>query len=242
LETLKEFSFPIQAVGLLYDAEVRQEIGIDPEQEDRLRVVIKERLARIQEVNLQRAEKVWGLLSPRQQAELPEVVKHQGPTSAVLSVAYDVGFDMGAMGLSYPMLAEAPVRERLGLTDEQDKKLQAVMADTAARSWKILQVAPKPGLKVDDRERLEAILTPHQLTLLTEINFRRQVVLALGYPKKGETIGMTDEQTADLQRLDKETHKQLYRIDREMLGKALEILTPSQRAQLGAEIDRRFGE
>jgi hypothetical protein len=141
---------------------------------------------------------------------------------AALSVAYDVGFEMGAMGLSYPMVAEAPVRERLGPTAEQDKQLQTVLADAAAKSRKIPQVASNPGREVDDRERLEAILTPHQLTILKEISFRRQVVLALGYPKKRETIGMTDQQTSDLQRLDTETHEQLYRIDREMLGKALE--------------------
>jgi hypothetical protein len=89
---------------------------------------------------------------------------------------------------------------------------------------------------------VEAILTPQQLATLNEINFRRQVVLALGYPEKRDSLGMTDQQKTGLQRLDKENHEQLYRIDREMLGKALEILTPSQRDQLRAEIDRRIGD
>ena len=98
---------------------------------------------------------------------------------------------------------------------------------------------PEPDSEADDKKRVEAILTPQQLTTLNEINFRRQVVLALGYPEKRKTIGMTDQQTADLQRLDKETNEQQYRIDQEMLGQALKILTPRQREQLREEIDRR---
>ena len=96
-----------------------------------------------------------------------------------------------------------------------------------------------PGAEDDDQKRVDAILTPEQLTLLNEINFRRQVMLALGYPEKRESIGMTDQQQADLQRLDKESSEQQYRIDREMLGKVLEIITPPQREQLIAEMDRR---
>jgi len=86
---------------------------------------------------------------------------------------------------------------------------------------------------------VEEILTPQQLTELNEINFRREVVLALGYPEKRMTIGITDQQQSKLQQLDKETHQQLYRIDREQLGKALDTLTPAQRELLRGEIERR---
>jgi Spy/CpxP family protein refolding chaperone len=88
---------------------------------------------------------------------------------------------------------------------------------------------------------VEAILTPQQLATLNEINFRRQVVLAVGYPEKQKSIGMTDPQKAEIERIYKETHERLSPVDREMLGKVLEILTPAQREQLGAEIDRRMG-
>ena len=57
---------------------------------------------------MKRAEKVWDLLTPQQQAELPEVVKHQGPTSAVLSIAWELGFDDDGLIPGYPMLAVAP--------------------------------------------------------------------------------------------------------------------------------------
>ena len=62
---------------------------------------------------MERAEKQWSMLTPEQQAALPEVVKRQGPTSAVLSIAWELGFQLDAFVPGYPMLAEEPVRERL---------------------------------------------------------------------------------------------------------------------------------
>ena len=52
----------------------------------------------------------------RAAAALPEVVKRQGPTSAILSIAWELGFDLDSLVPGYPMLAAAPVRERLGLS------------------------------------------------------------------------------------------------------------------------------
>ena len=240
LQTIKADTFPVSVVGLLYDAKVRLQIGFDPHQEDRLRSIVQERFARLQQESLKRAEKVWGLLTPQQKAELPEVVRRQGPTSAILSMAQELGFNFDNFIARYPMLAESPVRERLRLSTEQAEQLQSLMADAGARLKKLRQGgAPQPEAENDDKKRVEAILTPQQLTTLVEINFRRQVVLALGYSEKRESIGMTDEQTADFQRLDQESSEQQYRIDREMLGKVLEIVTPPQREQLIAEIDRR---
>jgi len=242
LQTIKAHTFPEYAVGLLYDAKVRHEIVFGADQENRLRSIVQERLARLQQEYLKRAEKTWGLLTPQQKAELPEIVKHQGPTSSVLSIAQELGFSFDNCIAGYPMLAESPVRERLQLSTEQAEQLQAVMADAGARMKKVRQAgAPQSDAENDEKNRVEAILTPQQLTTLVEINFRREVVLALGYPKKRESIGMTDQQKADLQRLNKDSSEQQYGIDREMLGKVLEIITPHQREQLIAEIDRRGG-
>ncbi|MEN6365627.1 MAG: hypothetical protein ABFC88_02300 [Thermoguttaceae bacterium] len=249
LQTLKDFSFPRYAVGLLYDAKVRQEIGVQPDQENRFRRIAKERIARFQAASMERAEKQWSMLTPEQQAALPDVVKRQGPTSAVLSIAWELGFQLDAFVPGYPMLAEEPVRERLALSTEQQKQLQSIMADSAARKEKERQERfsrtaqssqSPPDSEADAKKQVEAILTPQQLKTLNEINFRRQVALALGYPEKRKTVGITAQQEADFQRLDKETHEQLFRIDQEMLGQAMQILTPHQRQQLREEIDRRM--
>jgi hypothetical protein len=259
LRTLKDLSFPLYAIGLVFDAATRQEIGFSQGQEDRFRGVVKERFRRFQQEWLGRNEKVWSLMSPQQQKELPAVVKRQGPTSAVLSLAGELGFDLDAMAPGYPMLAEAPVRERLKLDTDQEKRLLAVMADAAQKresvSAKMLDEArrrvageklpSKAGssqesdLLEEGKKQIEAILTPQQLTDLKEIDFRRAVVLALGYPEKRKAVGITEQQEADLARINKETDEQLYRIDREMMGQAIKILSAQQQQKLREKIDER---
>ena len=249
LQTLKEFSFPRCAVGLLYDAETRREIGFGPQQEDQLRRIAEERLARFQAVSIEQAEKQWGMLTPEQQAALPEVVKRQGPTSAILSIAWELGFDLDSLVPGYPMLAAAPVRERLGLSAKQEEQLNAVTAESAARREKTRQERLSGKTPSSDaplkweaaaKMQVEAILTPQQLTTFNEIDFRRKVALALGYPEKREKVRITEQQSDAFQRLDKGNHERRYRIDCEMLARALEALTPRQQEQLREEIDRRF--
>lgn len=248
LQTIRDFSFPKYAVGLLYDAKTRQEIGFDAEQEDGFRRVAKERLARFQTVSMEQAEKQWEMLTAEQQAALPKVVRRQGPTSAVLSIAWELGFDMDSVVPGYPMLAAAPIRERLGLSAEQERQLNVVTAESAARERKRRQERLSGRTQSSEaaskwyaaaKMQVEAILTPQQLTTFNEIDFRRKVALALGYPEKREKIGITAQQTADFEQLAKETHERWYRIDRETLEQALETLTPRQREQLREEIDRR---
>src|SRR5207253_2317787 len=123
-----------------------------------------------------RADKAWGLLSPQQQAALPKLVKHQGSTSAIWSLAWELGFNYDNVILSYPMLAEVPVRERLRLNAEQEKQLHAVMADNAARLKKVPLDSPELDAETGYKQRVDAILTPQQLKTLKEIDFRRKVV------------------------------------------------------------------
>jgi hypothetical protein len=61
----------------------------------------------------------------------------------------------------------------------------------------------------------------------------------LSSPETRTKLGLSSEQQAALAKLDRESHDRLYRIDREQLDKALAILSPKQREQLTAELDRR---
>jgi hypothetical protein len=249
LRALKEYAFPLYAIGLMQTPRIRQVLGFTPEQEENLSRLRKERWRRIQLENMKLAEKVWNLFTEEQQAELPELVKRQGPTSAVLSIAWELGLDIESMFPSYPMLAMAPARERLNLTTEQEEQLRAVMADAAKRiraklervAEKSQPPAPEYGSEEDEKKRVEAILTPEQLKTIEEIDFRRKVVLALGYPEKRKTIHMTDKQGAELERLTKsqEMQEALYRMDQETSSEALKILTYRQKEQLREEIDKR---
>jgi hypothetical protein len=248
LKALKEYSFPQQAIALMQKPSIRRALGFTPEQEESLRRIRKERWGRIQLENMKVAEKTWDLLTPEQQAEMAEVVKRQGPTSAALSIGWELGFDFEGVIEGYPMLAVAPARERLKLSNEQEKQLQVVMDEATKRVKARLERAygdtqlATPGVnsEADGKRQVEAILTPTQLKMIEEIDFRRKVVLALGYPEKRKTIRMTEKQEADLQRLNKSQEMQdaLVRMDQETSDQALKILTSRQREQLQEEIDK----
>ncbi|WP_146531223.1 hypothetical protein [Novipirellula artificiosorum] len=249
LQTLRDFSFPRYAVGSLYDAETRREIDVSPHQEDQLRRIAEERLALLQAVSIDQAGKQWGMLTPVQQASLPELVKCQGPTSAILSIAWELGFDLDRLVPGYPMLAAAPVREHLGLSAAQEEQLNAITEESAARRENTRQEKLSGKAATSDtlskweataKLQVEAILTPRQLATFNEIEFRRKAALALGYPEKREKVGMTEQQFAAFQRLDKETHQRRYRIDCEMLARALGSLSPRQQERLREKIDRKF--
>ena len=240
LQTLKEFSFPRYAVGLIYDADVRRQIGLSTGQTERFREVAKERTALIQEEYLGHADKVWELLSSEQQALLPELVRNLGTCAEIFPLLLHLGFYYELVSHNYPLLAEAPVRKRLELGAEQELALLDLMAETADSSQKKTSDEGQVD-RDEERERLNAILTPEQLALLEKIDFRRKVVVALRCPEKRVSISFSDQQTTELQRLDKESHEALYRIDREMLEKALEVPTQPQREQLREEMQRRIG-
>ncbi len=243
-QTLKDYAFPSAVVDLLYDDNIRREIAFTAAQEDALHRIAKQRWAGFQKVSIEQAEKQWDLLTPPQQAALPEVVKHQGPTSATLAMAWELGFDLEHSVPGYPMLAEVPVRQRLGLSAEQTQKLDAIVEAAAKRhreevSGKTDSLASPGAWEDKGKKQVEAILTPQQLTTLNEIDFRRQVVLALGYPEKRKTVGITAQQEALFQKLGEECRRQLYRIDREMRGRVVAILTPQQRKHLQDQIDHQ---
>ena len=160
-------------------------------------------------------------MSPEQQTQLVDVVRRQGGTSQALSIAAEVGWDLDAASLSYPMLSMPAVCERLGLNAEQKTKLQAVLDEAMAKTRKARQESVVPEGRGDDKQKVDAILTPEQLKALGQIDLRRRVVLAMGYPEKRKLIGITDQQRAAMEHIESETHDRLYHIDREMLAKAL---------------------
>jgi hypothetical protein len=237
LQTLKEDAFPMYAVTLLYEPDVRREIHFTPQQHDEFRRVAWERMGRLQKEHLKMADDIWALLTPQQKLALPELVRRQGPTSAALSLAFYLGFgsEFHLLSVGYPMLAAEPVRNRLALNSRQEQSLLSLMAENAELKRRD---EPTPSFEAGQQQVAE-ILTPQQLQRLKEVDFRRKVVLALSYPEKRESIGMTGEQKAELQRLKQLAHDALYRIDREMLEKALAILTPAQVDQLRPQIERR---
>jgi hypothetical protein len=240
LRVLKEYSFPRYAVSRLYDADLRRQIDFSRQQAEQFDRLTRERMATFQEQYLVHADAVWGILTPQQRDALPEIVRQhllKGPTGAAIAVGYDLGFDFSLVSPKHPMLAEAPVRNHLGLSNAQDDAMVALMMELAEKKRKNLpqqhQAAESP--------RLAAILNPQQLKLLEDLELRRNVVRALNSSENREAVDMTKEQQTELDKLDRTEHEVLYRIDCRMLDKALTILTSSQKEQLRAEMDKRVG-
>lgn len=258
VESLKEFGFVAFSVESLYRGKIRRVLGLTAEQEKTLQRVYIERLSRVQNEQLKHADKAYAVLTPEQHAKFLEL--RQGPTSAVLSLANDLGFYYGLICQSYPMLAMQPVRERLKVDANQEKKLSALMTESArkqqaamVRSRQNLAAAMKEttnspttasraadadDMNVDDSAQIEAILTPKQIAALKDIDLRRRMLLALGYADKRKTLGITDPQTAELNRIDRETIDGLRRIESEMIRKPLDVLTPVQQTKLREMFNR----
>jgi hypothetical protein len=196
--------------------------------------VLDDRLAALQAEQLQLADDVWNSTTPDQRAQLPGLVRRQGPTSAVLSLAHALGFDYDTMSASYPMLGMRPMRDRLELTPDQQSALDKLREQTAARR----RAAPGQPLDDEDRAAIETILTPAQRAQLTDANFRRQVVLALNYPEKRGEVGITADQLAAWEALADQARTRLHAVDRQMLDDVLEIVPPKQREQLTELIEQ----
>jgi hypothetical protein len=243
LRVLKEYSFPRYAVSRLYDADLRRQIDFSPQQAEQFHQLTKERMATFQEQYLVHVDAVWGILTPQQRDALPEMVRQhllKGPTGAAIAVGYDLGFDFSLVSPNHPTLAEAPVRNRLGLSNAQDHAVVALMMELAEKKRKNLPQQPPSDHEVES-PRLAATLNPQQLKLLEDLELRRNVVRALNCSENREAVDMTKGQQTELEGLDLTEHEVLYRIDCQMLDKALTILTSSQKEQLRAEMDKRVG-
>jgi hypothetical protein len=251
LKTVRDYLLPEQIVAAIYDAKVREEIGLSPEQEGQFRAIVKEKLGQFQEVLLDRSEKFWAVLTPQQKTAFQEIVKHQDEGAEVLAVAWELGFDFSNAAPGYPMLGEAPVRKRLALSAEQEKQIDAIAAEAAARQKARQQrtlggassePAPDSAWEGEAKKRVETILTPAQLAMLNDIDLRRQVTLAFAYTEKRKEAGATEQQFNDYKRLIREAHKPMYEMDRKMLARAVDVLTPAQKDKVQAILDRRTGQ
>ena len=248
-----DVAFAAKAVGLLNDLQVRRRIGFTPQQEETFCRLRLERFRRVQLAILDSTDKWWATLTPEQQAKLHEPGMHARPLSG-LAYAFEVGGDESESVPGYPFLAEAGVRDRVGLTAEQEKQLHAI-----ARAYQEEQ-KPTPDEKRDGKnriepvtpeefhrlqaarptqEKVEAVLTPRQLAMLKEISFRKNRSWAIDVPRISRAVGVTEKQKAELQRIRAEENEHLRRIDCAAIAQVMKILTPVQREKLRAEIDRR---
>ncbi len=182
-------------------------------------------------------------MTAEQKKKLVEVVQHQGGTSAALALAAEVNWNLDAAALAYPMLSEPAVRKRLGLgCRKKRKELEKVLADAIAKAKQADAEGTPPDVERADKQQVEAILTADQLKTLEAIDLRRKVVLAIGYPEK-QKIDRLHRPAAGRPGANPAcevltTGSTPPPLDRQMLGKAVELSTPAQMEQLQAQFDR----
>jgi hypothetical protein len=245
----KELAFASEAVGWLSDPQIRRQIGFSREQQETFSRLRRERFRRIQQEILDSTDKWWATLPPEQQAKLHEPGMHARPLSG-LAYAFEVGFDESESVPGYPFLAEAAVRDRLGLSAEQEKQLRAIakayqeeQEPSTDEKKPAAPVTPGEFYRLQEarptKEKVEAVLTPRQLTMLKEISFRKDRLWAIDVPHVSQAVGVTEKQKAQLRRLRDEKDDHLRRIDGKAVVQVMKILTPPQREKLRAEIDRR---
>lgn len=147
------------------------------------------------------------------------------------------------------MLRLEHVQDELELGAEQREKLKRVFQqhdEQARKAWEGLRDLPmqerlkkSAEIRQKSAERLEDlrkqaldVLLPEQRDKLKQIVFRMQAQVALANPRLLDQLGLDDEQKAALERLRDELAAKTRQLQREIVEKSLEVLTPEQRQQL----------
>ena len=85
-------------------------------------------------------------------------------------------------------------------------------------------------------KEVEKILLPHQLEALRNINFRQMAPSMLYQQKVFETVGITDEQKAKIQKIRQELTEKYQQLQKESFDQILKVLTPEQQKKLKEQV------
>ncbi len=264
--------------------EVIKAIGATRGQEEQLARIDEELRRQAQEIDQELGRECIAVLSDQQQETLrAEVARERhsaepatGGGATVVTVAEPSATtgitlrpaaveSLGDAGLVLPVygeLAQAAVRQKLGLTRSQEKQLRAVSAEYQATLQKVnkfLQAAAQedtqePGrfqrkVAQCDRARaeaadvargqIEAMLGPQQMTSLREMAFRFGAARALLSPVIQAKLDITDEQRERLDQLAENSRMQIAALNREAVANSIGLFTPVQSRALRGEAGSR---
>ncbi|NQU26021.1 MAG: hypothetical protein HQ567_32440 [Candidatus Nealsonbacteria bacterium] len=160
----------------------------------------------------------------------------------------------------YYSLRQKDVQEELELLDEQIKKLEAIgkeyqesIGASYQQNWAEIRKLPaeeqrKKYAEISKKradqmkavgKKIEAVLLPHQIDLLKQINLRTRGGAMLRNPRTLEKLGLDEKQQEKLRKIreknQQETQKlyqQIQKLQKELSAQSLEVLTPKQRKQL----------
>ncbi len=174
-------------------------------------------------------------------------------------------FGGGMIGLA----ARDEVQQELQLVDEQKDKVRAITDDMRTKIRDQMRDAFNPGQNQSDEDRrarfaeirtkmeslnadmekqLEAVLLPHQLERLKQIQLQSQVqqrgASALTSGDVAKALNLTDDQREKLEKraaeVQDDLQKQIRQLQADARKKMLDVLTSDQRAQLDKMMGQQF--
>jgi hypothetical protein len=157
---------------------------------------------------------------------------------------------------AYEILISAVVRKTLGLSADQEKQLREIATDSQARKKEFDREAKelteaelyrklrefegeKMRITKEARQKIEALLTPEQLVKLKDDLFHTEAFGWLIVPEVQDKIGLSNQQKAEINRLNQEWKEKTKRFEQELDAKEFGFLTPGQQDTLREEFDRR---
>jgi Spy/CpxP family protein refolding chaperone len=161
---------------------------------------------------------LWQLQNEAAQKEL-ELVPDQVEKLKALGKKYyeDARADAGIWG------------DYRSLTPEQQKAKYAEYQEKAKKRM------------ADLRAEVDKILLPHQVSALKEINLRQTGGYMLMNPRTVETLGITEQQKAQIQKARDEMQEKSKQLQKEFMDKLMQVLTPEQKEKLKDQTMKAYG-
>jgi hypothetical protein len=146
----------------------------------------------------------------------------------------------------YEDLGQPAVARQLDLTKDQRRRLVEIAKEFQGQIEGVLNSVndqrdlqrKRDQIAIKVRREVESLLTPKQLSSLTEIVFQRIASVALGEPAIQEKIGLSSKQKSMVNCQREETRKKNYRLLEQIQDRVIDLFAQQQK-KLQDEIDRQ---
>jgi hypothetical protein len=145
-------------------------------------------------------------------------------------VVYDGTLTGVGTSASTALSAEEIKRQQAEMREKMKTERQKARAE--------YEKQPLVKLSIELRKRFEAVLTPSQREAYREMALKAVADFALSDPLVESLAGLHDDQIAILARLPHDTSKTFHQLGQEMGRRALDVLTPAQKAALPDVIEQ----
>ena len=275
LTALKSYAVGMHSGRLLTDSRLAEKIGLSDQQKKELSKqlgvdeILKEKNKKFEQSLKEYEEKLLAVITPQQWDEIERLA---GDSEAGIAGPFSDSYP----GIELQQLQYPDVQKELILSAEQQTKLQDIFAKSQAQAMELSKLGEKQQLALtkqqqkeqaandaefmqkikdmlkQDRDRIEALLTPQQFIALKKKIIRKDFLHNLitawhfGYsdvekdqPGILNRINASREQKEELRRLHEENDSMIQQRFRDMGEIVLKILSPQQQEKLLEALDPR---